>query len=113
VEIIELLKSGGKKIKKDLRKTRQIRFCHEAQLAREQLMDTLESVSGDLEVGHIRLLATAIWNVVFLLGKTKSNFHCKEFMQIRKDAKNLLKEAKAKCRKTVKQDKQGDLPIRK
>ncbi len=40
LEIIEILKSGGEKIKKDLRKSRRVRFCHVAQMAREHLAQT-------------------------------------------------------------------------
>jgi hypothetical protein len=89
----KLLKSGSEKIKRDLRKSRRIRFCGEAEIAREHLNITLKSIPDSPKVGHIQLLAVAIRNVVFLLDQTQKDFHSKEFMRIREYAENLLEEA--------------------
>jgi hypothetical protein len=101
VEIIELLKSGAKKIKKDLRRTRQVRPCREAQMARELLKETLKLVSGAPIQWHIQILMTTIQNVVYLLEQTRKNFRSKELMCIRESAKNLLEEAKTKYSRVI------------
>jgi hypothetical protein len=101
-EIIELLKSGGEKIKKDLRKSRQIRFCSATQMAREHLQAALETVPDTSKVWHIQFLMVAIQNVICLLYSTQKNFHSKELMRIRESAENLLKEANEKYKKAIK-----------
>jgi hypothetical protein len=102
VEIIELLKSGGEKIKKDLRKSRQIRFCSATQMAREHLKAALETVPDTPKAWHIQFLMVAIQNVICLLYSTQKNFHSKELMRIREYAENLLKKANDEYKKAIK-----------
>jgi hypothetical protein len=93
LKIIELLKAGGEKIKKDLRKSRAVRFCPVAQMAREHLEQTMKSVPEAPRVQHIQLLASAIQNVIYQVRATKEDFDSEELMHIREYAENLLKEA--------------------
>ncbi len=106
LKIIEILKSGGEKIKKDLRKSRRVRFCHVAQMARDQLKDALESVPEVPRLRHIQLLASAIQNVIYQVGATQEDFDSEEFMHIREYAENLLREAKAEYSRAIKKHKQ-------
>jgi len=86
---VKILKSGGEKIKKDLRKSREVRFCRKVQMAREQLKSALESVPNALKQ-HIQLLTEAIQNVIDLLELTRNDYHSKGLRQIREYAENLL-----------------------
>jgi hypothetical protein len=101
-EIIELLKSGGRKIKKDLRNSRQVRPCREVKMAREHLEAALETVPDNSKVWHIQFLMVAIQNVICLLYSTQKKIHSKELMRIREYAENLLKEANNKYKKAIK-----------
>ncbi len=112
-EIIELLKSGGEKIKKDLRKSREARFCHEAQMAREHLTQTLESFPEFPRRHHIQLLMSSIQNVIYQVGATQDDFDSKELMHIREYAESLLKKVWGRYHKAVKHKHTGGLPMGK
>ena len=93
-EIIKLLKVGGNRIRRDLRRSREARFCHEVQMAREHLKLTLKSVPATPGLRHIQQLASAIQNVIYQLKSTQEDFHSKGLLKIRESADELLKEAK-------------------
>jgi hypothetical protein len=96
VEIIEFLKSGGEKIKKDLRKSRQIKFCREIQMARKRLKTALKSAPDYSKARQVQILFRAIQNVIYQLKQTQRHFHSKELQRIREYAENLLTEVKNK-----------------
>ncbi len=109
LEIIEILKSGGEKIKKDLRKSRRVRFCYVAQMAREHLTQTLDSIPEFPRLRHVRILASAIQNVIYQVIATQDDFDSEELMHIREYAEDLLEEVK----EIIKKYKSGGMPMGK
>lgn len=108
-DIFNFLKTGGRKLAKDIRKTRGAKSSGEIQAIREELSEELNSTNPIVpEIRHLRILANAIQNTKAQLYDTKILFHSKGLWQAHEYASSLLKKAVIKYRKA-----KGGMPIGK
>lgn len=110
MEVFNLLKKGGRKMAKDIHKTREAKFCHEVQMIREELRETLDLTNPAIpEIKHIRILANAIKNAMSQLDETRIFFHSKGLWKIRESAAELLKDSKGKMQQGKKKQTEESL----
>ena len=109
LEIFYFLKTGGRKLAKDIRKTRGAKKSDEIKAIREELSEVLNSINPVVpEIRHIHILASAIQNTKKQLNNSKILFHSKGLRQTCEYAINLLAEAKIKYHEA-----KGGLPMGK